>query len=400
LRRSPAVYERAEVAQLVSRLGEPRRFIQIMLGPRQTGKTTAVRQALAHLSVPHLYATADTAMLESPAWLEEQWTAARDLQQDAGTSVLAVDEVQKIPGWSSWVKRLWDEDAAENRDVRVVLTGSSPLLMQQGLAESLAGRFEVQRMAHWSWPECRDAFGWDLDRFIFFGGYPGAAPIVEDFERWRSYILDSIVEATVSRDVVLLTRVQKPALMRRVFNLACVYAGQPVTYETLVGQLQDAGNTTTVAHYLDLLDGAGLVAGIGKYSGNVARRRRSTPKLVVHSSALSSAAIGRTFEDVRADPVAWGRTTEIAVGAHLLRWAVLRRGEVSYWRDRSHGRDLEVDYVAVSGEAATGIEVKTAPRGDLEGLRAFSTAFPDARTRLIGPGGTPLEEFFASDSPV
>ncbi|MBN2847543.1 MAG: ATP-binding protein, partial [Coriobacteriia bacterium] len=247
------MYQRAVNTTLRQRIAEERRFIQVLLGPRQVGKTTSVRQVLADLPMPHHYATADTATLQSPTWLEEQWLIAREKAVAEDTpAVLAIDEIQKIAQWSSWVKRLWDEDSFAERDVRVVLTGSSPLLMQQGLSESLAGRFEIIPVTHWSWPECRDAFGWDLDTFVFYGGYPGAASLIGDEDRWRAYILDSIVETTVSRDVLLMTRVEKPALLRRVFHLACEYAGRELTYEKMLGQLQDAGNTTTVAHYLEL----------------------------------------------------------------------------------------------------------------------------------------------------
>jgi hypothetical protein len=391
------VYERPVNESLRSRLGESRRFIQVVLGPRQVGKTTSVRTVVSRLSIPSHYAAADTATLESTTWIEEQWAAARALWQDTGAAViLALDEVQKVGGWSSWVKRLWDDDSHAGRDIRVVITGSSHLLISGGLTESLAGRFEVIPFTHWTWPECRDAFGWSLDQFIFFGGYPGAAPLIGDEERWRAYILDSIVETTVSRDVLLTTRVDKPALLRRVFDLACMYAGHELTYENMVAGLHEAGNTTTVAHYLDLLDGAGLVGGLQKYSGAAARRRRSTPKLIVHNTALANAVQGRTFAECRADSELWGRLVESAVGAHLIAAARTRRSALYYWRTRIRGQDAEVDYVTVGPDGVTGIEVKSGADASLRGLDAFRNSFPDARTVLVGPGGTPLEEFLAS----
>jgi uncharacterized protein len=392
------MFERAINGQILARLREARRFIQVIVGPRQVGKTTSIRQVLDAIDFQSHYVTADTATLESAAWLDEQWARARQMSSDStGPVVLAVDEVQKISNWASWVKRLWDEDSYAGRDVRVLLSGSSPLLMQQGLAESLAGRFETLPMTHWVWPECRDAFGWDLDTFIFFGGYPGAAPFIGDIERWRAYILDSVIETTVSRDILLMTRIDKPALLRRLFHLACEYAGRELTFEKMVGVLHDAGNTTTVAHYLDLLDSAGLVGGLQKYAGDASRRRRSTPKLVAHNTALVSAVMGRSFSATRSDPAAWGRAVEAAVGAHLLAQARRERGFVYYWRTKVRGFDAEVDYVTVRGPHVTGIEVKTGTTiGSLEGLGAFRSAFgSSAATQLVGTGGIPVEEFLS-----
>jgi len=397
------MYQRPSNVELLTRLREPRRFLQIVTGPRQVGKTTAIRQVLEALDTPSHYATADTATLQSAAWLDEQWANARQILAGVrGPAVLAIDEVQKIANWAPRVKRLWDEDSFAGRDLRVVLSGSSPLLMQQGLSESLAGRLETLPMTHWTWPECRDAFGWDLDTFIFYGGYPGAAPLVHDPARWRAYLLDSVIETTVSRDILLMQRIDKPALLRRLLHLACEYAGRELTFEKMIGQLHDAGNTTTVAHYLDLLDAAGLVAGLQKYAGDTSRRRRSTPKLAVHNTALSSAVAGRSLEESRADPAAWGRHVEAAVGAHLLGQSRLGRGSLYYWRTKSRGRDVEVDYVSVDGANVTAIEVKSgATVGALEGLAAFRRTFgPSATTVLVGTGGVPIEDFLSRELPL
>lgn len=394
------MFQRAQTNLLVERLREPRRTIQVLLGPRQCGKTTSLRQALDTVAMPYLYVTADTAVLESPEWLSARWVEARALAQEAdGPVVLAIDEVQKVTGWSAWVKRYWDEDTFAGRDVRVVLTGSSPLLVQRGLSDSLAGRFEVVRYTHWLWPECREAFGWDLDTYIFYGGYPGAAPLVNDQARWRAYILDSIVETTVSRDILLMARIDKPALLRRVFNLACEYASREITYAKMVGALTDAGNTTTVAHYLELLGAAGLVSGLEKYSPDASRRRRSTPKIAIHNTALSTAITGRSFEDARVDRAAWGRMVEAAVGAHLIALTQLDATSLYYWRHRISGVDREVDYV-IGGSPAIGIEVKSGTTGDNHaGLAAFEAAFGSrVRTLLVGPGGVSLDDFLSSGS--
>lgn len=387
------MYERPLVSLLGSRLAESRRTIQIILGPRQVGKTTAVRQALDRIRAPWHYASADTATTQSPSWLDEQWAEGRRLTE-GGSAVLVIDEVQKVPEWSAWVKRLWDEDTFHERDLKVVLLGSSLLLMQQGLTESLAGRFEVLPVTHWIWDECRAAFGWDLDTWIFHGGYPGAAEYVGEPARWRDFVLDAIVETTVSRDVLLMTRIDKPALLRRVFALACEYSGRELTYDKMRAGLHDAGNTTTVAHYLDLLEAAGLVSALQKYSGQHVRRRRSTPKLAVHNAALMNALSGLTLEQARADEALWGRIVESAVGAHLIAGAQVHRGRVLYWRDG----DDEVDFVVERGKSVTAVEVKSGGSvGSLAGLKAFADAYPEARTLVAGTGGVPLDEFLGGE---
>lgn len=304
--------------------------------------------------------------------------------------MLAIDEIQKIPHWSETVKSLWDEDTAQGRPLRVILLGSAPLLLQKGLSESLTGRFEIIRLPHWSYAEMREAFGFELDQYLYFGGYPGAAPLATDPPRWRRYVLDSLIETTISRDVLLLTRVDKPALLRRLFELSCRYSGQILSYTKMVGRLQDAGNTTTLAHYLDLLAAAGMVTGLPKFAGSVARRRGSSPKLQVYNTALLTALANLTPMQARSDGEFWGRVTESAVGAHLANAAMQGECEVSYWRHRNR----EVDFVVQSGESLLAIEVKSgrAPTV-LRGMEAFSAAFSPTRTLLVGGDGVPVEQF-------
>jgi uncharacterized protein len=380
-------------AELLRRLREPRRFIQIVWGPRQVGKTTSVRQVLEASGIRCVYGTADVPGIQTATWLETRWEEARALARlHHEPVVLALDEVQKIPDWSEWVKREWDADSFSGDDVRLVILGSSPLLMQAGMTESLAGRFETLRWTHWSYAEMRDAFGWDLETFVFYGGYPGAAPLASEPERWRSYILDSLVETSVSRDILLLTRVDKPALLRQLFHLACEYSGQIVTYEKLVGQLAGAGNTTTLAHYLELLEGAGLVAGLQKFSGSVVRRRGSSPKLQVLNTALMSAVSAQSFQQVRDDATRWGRFVESAVGAHLLATSHREGFSVRYWRKG----DLEVDFVIERDGDVTAVEVKSGENArHLAGLAAFRDANAPRRSLVVGANGIPLEDLLA-----
>ncbi len=379
---------------LSKRLEEPRRFIQALIGPRQTGKTTVARQIMSETKMPWHYATADEPVLKDRAWIEQQWEAARfRLKTDAGQEkgILVLDETQKISGWSETVKRLWDEDSAEGLPLQVIILGSSQLLMQEGLTESLAGRFEIIPITHWSFPEMRDAFGWDVDRYLFFGGYPGSASLIEDHERWRHYIIDSLMETTVSRDVLLMRRVDKPALLRRLFELGCLYSGQVLSYQKMLGQLQDAGNTTTLAHYLNLLESAGLIMGVQKYAGQKVRLKSSSPKLLALNTALMSAISRLSLDDAKRRPDFWGRLVETSVGASIANAARGRSFELSYWSSRNK----EVDFVLSKGDAVVAIEVKSGrKKGALPGLEAFSKEFPTKRKLLVGSQGIPLETFF------
>jgi uncharacterized protein len=375
-------------AAALARAREPRRFIQVLAGPRQVGKTTLARQMLDEAGLRSHFASADDPAGQDRAWIAQQWELGRlrageDRRRGA---ILVLDEVQKVPGWADVVKLHWDEDTASRTRLRVFLLGSAPLLVQQGLGESLAGRFELIRVPHWSFAEMRDAFDWDLDRFLFNGGYPGAAPLAADEPRWRSYIVDSLIETTISRDVFLMTRVDKPALLRQLFRLACDYSGQVLSYTKMLGQLQDAGNTTTLAHYLELLRGAGLVAGLAKFSGSRVRQRGSSPKLMVLNTALMSATSGLSYREAREDPDFWGRLVESAVGAHL----ASGEQELFYWRERNR----EVDFVVRRGRKLTAIEVTSGARkGALPGITEFAKNHNPDSSLLVGGQGLPIDEF-------
>lgn len=382
-------YQRPHAARLARRLKEPRRFIQVVAGPRQAGKTTLVQQVTEASGIPVRFASADEPTLRGPEWIGQQWEAAR-LSFGRRSGVLVLDEVQKATNWPESVKRLWDEDTLNRRPLKVVLLGSAPLLIQRGLSESLAGRFEALHLPHWSLTEMRAAFGFSLEQYLFYGGYPGAAPLIKDPDRWARYIRDALIETTLARDVLLLTRVDKPALLRRLFELGCRYSGQILSFTKMLGQLQDAGNTTTLAHYLDLLTASGMLTGLQKYAGQPARRRGSSPKLQVLNTALMTAQSGLTLKETREDRKLWGRLVESAVGAHLANAAAAGVCEVYYWRDSNR----EVDFVVKAGRRLTAIEVKSGQtRTSLPGMSAFVQAFKPTRTLLVGADGIALEEF-------
>jgi uncharacterized protein len=387
-------FQRPQATELEKRLAGPRHFVEVVSGPRQVGKSTLVQQVTGGSGLPVRYASADEPTLRGGDWIQQQWNAARIDADNAGRAgaVLVLDEIQKIPSWSETVKRLWDEDTRAKRVLKVVILGSAPLLVAQGLTESLAGRFENLHLPHWSFAEMREAFGWSLDQYVFHGGYPGTAPLIDDPVRWARYVADSLIETSISRDVLLLTRVDKPALLRRLFELACRYSGQVLSYTKMLGQLQDAGNTVTLAHYLDLLAGAGMVCGLPKYAGDAARSRGSSPKLQVFNTALMTATSGLTIEEGRADREFWGRLVESAVGAHLANAGAAGVCAVHYWRERNH----EVDFVVQAGRRLVAIEVKSG-RAPLAraGTAAFCAAFKPQRTLLVGGDGVALEDFLA-----
>lgn len=385
-------YQRPQFTALASRLTEPRRFIQVVAGSRQVGKTTLVQQVCDQIGIPVQFASADEPTLRGSEWIAQQWEIAR-LRQEGSGAILVLDEVQKISGWSEAVKRLWDEDTRKKTPLKVVLLGSSPLLIQRGLSESLMGRFEGVYLPHWSAEEMQQAFGWSVQQSIFYGGYPGSAALISDHDRWVRYVRDSLIETTLSRDVLLLSRVDKPALLRRMFELGSRYSGQILSYTKMIGQLQDAGNTTTLAHYLELLSAAGMLTGLAKYAGEVVRSRGSSPKLQVVDTALFSAMAGYRFEEAQADREHWGRLTESAVGAHLANAAAAGKCEVFYWRDRNR----EVDFVVRAGRKLIAIEVKSGRASEvLQGIQAFNEAFKPNRLLLIGGDGISVEEFLCS----
>lgn len=386
------MFKRPVYNVIFERVSEPRRFMQVLSGPRQTGKTTLARQLIDCIKMPSHYASADEPTLKSTFWIEQQWEAARTKAR-TGRALLVLDEVQKIPGWSETVKRLWDEDSAEGLSLYVIVLGSSPILVQSGLTESLAGRFEVIPIMHWSFSEMREAFGWGIEQYIFYGGYPGSADLINEPRRWSHYIIDSLIETTVSRDILLMKRVDKPALLRRLFELGCAYSGKVLSYQKMLGQLQDAGNTTTLAHYLNLLQGAGLLMGLPKYAGQIIRRRASSPKLQVLNTALMTAPSQLSQDEAKSDPEYWGRLVESAIGAALVNGLKGTQAELFYWSSRNR----EVDFVLQRGENLVAIEVKSNLRKtSLPGIEAFSKEFRVKRKLLVGAQGIPLQEFLVT----
>jgi predicted AAA+ superfamily ATPase len=389
------MFARVLVSQLIERLSEPRKFIQIVAGPRQTGKTTAVLQALESLKYPQHFVSADDPNLVSPEWLHNEWAQARALAK-TGDAILIIDEIQKVDGWSSLVKLLWDEDSRMRVPLKSILTGSSSLLLQKGLTESLMGRFEILFSPHWNYAECKEAFGYSLDDFLFFGGYPGAATLTKDENRWARYMGASIVEPTISQDILLMEEVRKPALLRSLFMLGSRYSAQELSFTKMLGQLQDAGNTVTLAHYLDLLGKANVLTGLQNYSGNQIRVRKSSPRLMVYDTSLMTYADGANRRRLLDNPADKGRLVESAVGAYLLARGKEEGFEVYWWRERNH----EVDFVIKKGNLLTAIEVKSGRVKNVGGSFVFKKKYPEAFSLVIGNANLSLEDFLLGQTPL
>jgi hypothetical protein len=344
------------------------------------------------LSFPSVYASADSPLPPGPEWIETQWRRAEVETDRSGSAVLLVlDEVQKVRGWSESLKLLWDASCRSARDIRLLVLGSSALLIQAGLSESLTGRFFLHRCSHWTFQECVDAFGWDLPRWLYFGGYPGAAVFCEDERKWKRYVTDSLIETVLAHDVLQLQKVAKPALLRHLFSLAAAFPAQILSYNKMLGQLQDAGNTTTLSHYLRLLETAFLISGLELFSRGFLRKRGSSPKLLLWNNALVNAQSNRSFDESIADSSWWGRLVENAVGGNLINNLSPSDYSITYWRQG----DKEVDYVISRGTQFYGIEVKSGRVGRVSGMEAFRSRYPEARVLVVGGNGIPLHDFFS-----
>lgn len=385
------MYRRFQFDELAERLAEPRRMIQVISGPRQVGKSTMVKQVLQETAVPNMLVSADGVVKENTDWIGEVWDTARARMRVGRHAeyLLVIDEVHKIDNWSEEVKKQWDADTFNDVNLKVVILGSSRLLLKDGLTESLAGRYELIRMPHWSFREMHDAFGLDVEHYIFFGGYPGGAQLMDNETRWRRYIKDSIIAPAIERDILITKTIYKPELMKQLFELGCTYSGEEISLTKLLGQLQDAGNVTTLANYLTTLNESQLLCGLQKYANDNARKYNSVPKLCVYNTSLLSALSGVAFEKVYTAPAKWDRWVESAVGAHILNYAEELDYKVYYWRDGNK----EVDFVIEGNRQCIAIEVKSGHRTTNAGLPEFAKRFTPKHSFVVGSGGVPVEEF-------
>ncbi len=391
------LYERQHLAILKSRMTEPRRRIQIIMGPRQVGKSTLVGQYTDGLDIPFDFIAADGVNREDTNWISARWQDARMKMDMHGENerILIIDEVQKIRTWSEQVKREWDRDTREKRNLKVILLGSSRVLLQKGLEESLEGRFETIKMGYWEWPEMRDAFGFTLQQYIYFGGFPGLAPDIKDEDRWRNLMEDTIISPILTRDILEIDEIRNPALLRQVFELACIESARELSLTKMQGTM-NSGTVPTIKSYLDILDKTMLVKPLQKYSPSPVKEKNSIPKMQVYNSAFRNRYGSYSFEEAVTDSTQWGRQVESAVGAHLANRSQLDGFELLYWRKDNK---KECDYVLKKGQALVAIEVKSSSADNTEGYELFKELYGEhiASALIVGPEGLPLKDFFSMD---
>ena len=389
------MYKRTEYQLIRRRLEEPRKFIQVVMGPRQVGKSTVVKQVLQDLDAPYQLFSADNVPAGNTAWVSNCWSAVRSLKENKRLDgyILVIDEIQKITNWSEAVKKEWDDDTFHDRNIKVLLLGSSRVMLEKGLSDSLSGRFEEIRMTHWSYPEMGDCFDFTLDQFLFYGGYPGAAGLIGDHDRWEQYIQSAIIDATINKDILMNTPISKPALLRQTFELGASYSGELLSLNKMLGSLQDAGNTVTLAGYVNLLDESGLMRGLQKFSIDMARRRASIPKFQIYNNALKMVYNPHTFDQAIMDRKEWGRIFESGIGAWIVSQAFVHRFEVFYWRERSD----EVDFILRKKGVVVAVEVKSSAEKNTKGLGVFRDMFHPASAFVVGDGGISAEEFLSMD---
>lgn len=389
------MYQRSEFKIIKTRIKEPRKFIQVVMGPRQVGKSTVVKQVLKEIETLYLFYSADNVAASNTAWISDCWQAARSIKKakEAEECILVIDEIQKIANWSEVIKKEWDKDTFDDENIKVILLGSSRVLIEKGLSESLAGRFEEIRMTHWSYPEMRDAFGITLEQYLYYGAYPGADHLIGDADRFCQYIQSAIIDSTINKDILMDSPVNKPALLRQTFELSAAYSGKILALNKMLGSLQDAGNTSTLASYLQLLNDSGLVGGLQKFGMDMARRKSSIPKLQVFNNALKTVYEPLTFEKAILDRAKWGVIFESGIGAYLINQAFKYRLELYYWRERND----EVDFIVRKNDSIAAIEIKSNSESDTRGLQKFKQLYNPQIALIVGEGGIDPEEFLSMD---
>lgn len=388
------MFERQHLAILKSRMAEPRRRIQIIMGPRQVGKSTMVGQFVDQAEVPCDFFAADGVSRFDVSWIANRWQESRlkmDIHGEA-ERILIIDEIQKIDNWSELVKKEWDEDTRAGRNLKVILLGSSRVLLQKGLEESLEGRFETLKMGFWEWPEMRDAFGFSIDQFIYFGGFPGLAPDVCDEDRWRDLMEDTIISPILSRDILEVDEIRNPSLLRQVFEIACTESAKELSLTKMQGTMNN-GTVPTIKTYLDILNKTMTVCPLQKYSPSEIKEKQSVPKMQVYNNGFRNRYGLYTFTQARTNPAEWGRQIESAVGAFLANRSVMDSFELLYWRN---DKKQECDYVLKKGQALVAIEVKSGRTDDTSGFEKFKEIYSDriVSSLIVGPEGLPLEDFF------
>lgn len=341
------------------------KLIQVILGPRQVGKTTTILNYLeTNYNEKAIYVSADKVFQSNALWLQEQWQKAQIEKK-----LLVIDEIQKCENWAEVIKSLWDQAKLQKKQIQCVLLGSSSLEIQKGLTESLTGRFQLITTYHWNYSESKDGYDLSFEDFLKFGGYPGSYPFIKDQE-WINYVRNSIITTVIEKDILQYQNVKSPSLFKQAFDILMAYPAQEISYTKLLGQLQDKGNTDLIKYYIRLYEGAFLIKALEKFSNKAVITKSSTPKILPLAPCLYYLTILDSYS-----PEEKGRVFELLVGAQLVRTGE----ELYYWREKNN----EVDYVLKRGKKIWAIEVKSGYKKNSKGLDAFKKKFPTAKLVII-----------------
>ena len=342
-------------------------LIQVIIGPRQVGKTTTILNYLEqHLKNKAHYVSADQIFHSTPQWVEEQWRFAH--QQN---KMLIIDEIQKCENWPEIIKSLWDEFKRKKIELKCVLLGSSSLQIQKGLTESLTGRFQLIYAYHWNYKESHDGYGLNFEQYLKFGGYPGSYQFLNT-QNWESFVKNSIVSTVIEKDILQYSTVKSPTLFKQAFEILISYPAQEISYTKLLGQLQNKGNVELIKYYIRLYEGAFLVRSLEKFSNKKIKIKTSSPKILPMAPCLYFLNILDEYSSEER-----GHAFELLVGTQLVRTG----HELYYWREGKY----EVDYILKKGKKIWAIEVKSGRNKTTSGLQKFRDEYPHSSAVLISP---------------
>jgi len=346
------IIKRSFVETLKKRFLEPNPLIQLIMGPRQVGKTTGVQQFLQGIKTPHHFVNADDQLSLSRDWSLEQWQIA---QEKGHGTLLVIDEIQKVDNWAETIKKLWDAQVRKKSQIKLLLLGSSSLALTRGVSESLAGRFEIIPVYHWNYCESNQAMPMDIATYLKFGGYPKSYEFLDDYDRYIKYTKSSIIERVLDKDILQFSTVKKPALFKHAFAVIASYPAQEISYRKILGELQEKGNIETIKYYISLFESAYLIKTIPKYGSQDFKTKSSSPKII----PLAPCFYHLFSANYEKEPFVF----EASVGMTLLQIS----DELFYWRK---GND-EVDFILRWQKNLYAIEVKSGRKRRGQGLQKF-----------------------------
>lgn len=346
-------FERTHVQALLSRLSLPSPAVQAVVGPRQVGKSTLIRQVLEKLEAPTVFLSCKSVQYRQTGWIHKEWEIARLLAKHHGHCVIAVDDAQRLPGWAPLLCQLHKEDLEQQRDIRIVITGSSELELLQQLKDKFPQSHEVIRAGYWTYPEMRCAFNWGIEQYLFYGGLPRSGDEPSDDETWLNWIRELMFDNLLKEDVKAVAPAQNHEAIFDYFKVSSVHSGNIMSYAQLAQKLPFTVKPTTLANYQKVLSRAGISNGLARIQDGGEISRSGSPKLQLSSNAWLTGMMNSRFDKLRSQGVIWKQVFKSAVGAHLLNFAQENAYSVHYWFDRQH----RVDFVLKKNDALVPIVV-------------------------------------------